>query len=301
MDASLINVCNVVVESPVCKNIPRKNRLDCSRIEDTSQISAWDFMAGCGKGVFDSVASILDFSWGVMQWVWDNSTNSAVSGETIEKSREYSNSLNLYLHAEYEKAYQDSGSPLKHVKAIKAIGGSVSNLIINAITQILSTYYHELGCLNFETKSELMCEFVAQFVASPALFFSAIVKGTRIAGKVAESLSSLRLFKTLSKATISPKPSKHQESRQRSRRFPPSLPSSSSSPATTPPPEDYVFLSTILFRVNSELLRPRRCGTKIDGPSPRRVSLLSSPQLFPSPRPNCPSLPSPQHCTGGNG
>lgn len=173
------DICNVVLESSICKSIPKENRLNCNKINDKSQIDIWDFLKGCTKGVFDSVKNFLNFIWAIMKWVWSNSIDSEKRSQTIEQASEYMGIIKLYLHTEFEKAYEETASPFRTVKALKAMGGSISNLILNSITDLISQKYQELGCLNFESKSQMICQFVGDIFIPPAAAISLIKYGPK--------------------------------------------------------------------------------------------------------------------------
>ncbi len=183
-------ICKAVMQTDQCKKIDVKERLNCDTIEQTSQIDVWEFLKGCSKGVFDSVKSFLNFMWEILQWVWSNSTSSESRDQTIEQATEYMNIVKLYLHTEFEKAYAKESPPLQTVKALKRMGGAISNLLLNLISGMISEKYKEFGCLNFEAKSKVICQFVGEIFIPPAAAVALIKHGPK----------ALKMFPNLKKA-----------------------------------------------------------------------------------------------------
>ena len=122
---SIQEICTLVFNSSLCKDIPAKDRRNCKSIEKSSSIplSIWEFLRGCSEGVVNSVKALLNFSWSVMKWIWNNTTKSEVRKETIEKADEYIEIARLYLHTEYEKAYENQTEPFRETKAMCSCGG----------------------------------------------------------------------------------------------------------------------------------------------------------------------------------
>ena len=223
IDWFLGDVCEFVLKSPACIDIPEEKKLDCNHIENTPQVNAWDFLAGCGKGSFKSMLGIISFTWGIIEWVWDSLANDQANSEIVEKSKIYGDALKLYLNTEYEKAYQQSIPPLKKIKAIKSMSESIGMLLINKISHILHKNYQEWGCVNFETKSELICEFIGQFVIPPAAFLAIIKKG---APQIKKSLNQ--------KDRSSPSPLRNKSSSEKNDKATEYLSLPSTDPASLP-------------------------------------------------------------------
>ncbi len=180
LNTQISAICDIVLKSPICKDVPEEKRLNCHLIENNSQANAWDFLKGCAKGVFESIKNFLNFIWEIMKWVWDNATDSEKRTETVEQASEYLNIVKLYLHTEFEKAYDNTSSPFRTVKALKSMGGSLANLILKSLTNLVSQKYQELGCLNFEAKSQVVCQFVSDIFAPPAAAIALIKFGPKV-------------------------------------------------------------------------------------------------------------------------
>lgn len=175
--SGLGNICNVVVKSEVCRNVPKKDLLKCNDIEKTQQLDAWEFIKGCAGGVFNSVKDLLDFFWEIMKWAWDNTTSSEARGKTSQQAREYLSSAKLYLNTEYQKAYAKSSPPMREMKAVGTMTGAMGKMILNAITDTVQKNYREFGCLNFEAKSEHICKLVGDILIPPAGFVAFLKYG----------------------------------------------------------------------------------------------------------------------------
>lgn len=195
-------VCNVVLSSSICKNIPEDQRLNCLTIKDNPQVDVFDFLKGCAKGVFNSIASFLDFIWEVTKWFGLNIIDSEKRSETIKQATEYTEIVKLYLHTEFQKAYDETSSPFRTVKALKLMGGSIADLILKSITDLISQKYQEFGCLNFEAKSQMICQLVGEIFVPPAAAIGLIKYGPKAIDQfpnLAKAFSNLDQNVTLGK------------------------------------------------------------------------------------------------------
>jgi tRNA threonylcarbamoyladenosine modification (KEOPS) complex Pcc1 subunit len=172
-------ICETVINSEICKDVKQDQLLDCSSIETEPQLDVWEFISGCANGIFDSAKELLKFVWSILKWMWSNATSSEARGDTYQQASEYINITKLYLYSEYDKAYEKSYSPFRGVKAAKKMMGAISNLIMNNITSMISEQYSELGCLNFKTKSQVICKFIGDIVIPPAALLALIKKGPK--------------------------------------------------------------------------------------------------------------------------
>ena len=181
LDKQMVDICNVVLKSPICKDIPKEKQLNCKELSNQPKISAWEweFLKGCTKGVLNSIKNFLRFMWEIMRWAWKNATSSEQRSKTAQQVNEYSNSIKLYLNTEYEKAYDKTSPPFRSVKALKSMAGSLADLVIRTITDLLSQKYQEMGCLNTEAKSEMLCQFLGEIFIPPVAAISLIKYGPK--------------------------------------------------------------------------------------------------------------------------
>ena len=190
------SICKVVVNSPICKEVPDNQRLNCEDIKDVSQVrDTWSFLKGCGEGVWTSTKNFLSFIWETMKWVWGNATDSKVRTETTDKADEYADAIKLYLHTEYEKAYERSSPPLRNLEAVRLMGGKIALLIFDRIKELIAQEYQLLGCLNFEAQSNTICTLIGELVVPPAALLSLIKYGAKAAKQfpsVERALSNLK-------------------------------------------------------------------------------------------------------------
>lgn len=165
---SLSSMCEVVIKSEICLDVPQKDLLNCNQLQSSFLSNQWDFITGCAKGVFNSVADTLNFFWEVMKFAWENSVSSKARGETIEASAEFLNSTKLYLHTEYQKAYAKASPPFKELKALSEMGATIGSLVFNKISDYVASEYEEFGCLNNEAKSAALCGVIGDIFLPPA-------------------------------------------------------------------------------------------------------------------------------------
>ena len=146
--------------------------------ESESQ-NLWDVVKGCGGGILDSVGEILSFVWNIMKWIWRNATNSdarAQSGDAISKTSEwaseYMDSAQLYLHAEYQRAYDETPEYLpKLARKARALKNTVSAMGIFAfsrISQVIDDQVENFQCLPPDEKAHAFCRLASDIFLPPA-------------------------------------------------------------------------------------------------------------------------------------
>ncbi|MBC75643.1 MAG: hypothetical protein CME64_06475 [Halobacteriovoraceae bacterium] len=197
----LKNLCRVVSKSELCKEVAKENLINCHSFGEWKKLNIWDFFQGCASGVFNSIEEILSFTWEAMQWVWSHSTSKETRQESLGQAKEYSKMAKLYLHTEYEKAYQTSSDPFKSIKALKKIAQSLGRMLMDSIMDMASKEYHQLGCLNYKAKSETICQLVGSIFLPPAGALMLLKHGPQAVKKiksVSEELISLKKLKHLS-------------------------------------------------------------------------------------------------------
>ena len=183
--SNMQGVCEAVLASPVCSDVEEDRRLNCQTAGDHSfssfALDFWHFAKGCSGGVLNSVKEFLGFIWDRMKWLWRNSTSSRARSETYDQASEYIDSINLYLHTEYDKAYSDVSPPLRKTKALARMGMSISKQLLDTVMELMSQQYQELGCLNFEAKSQVVCEFFSDLFVPPISGFALLKFGIKAA------------------------------------------------------------------------------------------------------------------------
>lgn len=181
LNRSLTEMCEVVVKNELCKKVPKEDLLRCETIAGQSQIDFWAMLEGCAKGAFNSIKDTLVFLWEVMVWAWDNTTSSEKRSESLDEAKEYMAMAKLYLHTEYQKAYARSNPPLKEAKALASMGGAIAKLLLDKISDAVSSQYKEFGCLNFEAKSKYMCNLMGDLFLPPAAMLALLKHGPKAA------------------------------------------------------------------------------------------------------------------------
>ena len=176
---NMSDICKVVLESPICKNIEKERRLNCVKVETSPLLDAWHLLSGCVQGTFSAIESFLSFIWSVMKWVSNPVKAAKDVGEVGSQVGEYMNIVRLYLHTEFEKAYDQVSFPFKTIKALRLMGGSIGQLILGQVTDLISQKYHELGCLNLESRSKVICEFIGEIFIPPAAAFTLLKYGPK--------------------------------------------------------------------------------------------------------------------------
>lgn len=179
--SNLTEICKIVTNSEVCKNVPKKDLLNCSSPDKAMYADAWDFIKGCGNGVFNSVKDLLTFFWDIMVWAWDNTTSSEARGKTSQQAQEYIAATKLYLNTEYQKAYARSTPPMREMKAVGSMSGAIGRMLINKVTETVQQNYREFGCFNNEAKSKYICKLIGDVFIPPAGFVAFLKYGPEAA------------------------------------------------------------------------------------------------------------------------
>lgn len=203
--SDLDDICKIVTKSEVCKNVPKKNLLQCNSLDKHSQLDAWEFIQGCAEGALNSVKDLLNFFWEIMKWAWDNTTSNDARAKSKGQATEYLAATKLYLNTEYQKALAKSSPPMKEMKAVSTMSGAIGKMILNSITDTVQKNYREFGCLNFEAKSEHVCKLVADVVIPPAGFVAFLKYGPK-AVKQFPNLKVLYQAEKPAKAKAAPAP-----------------------------------------------------------------------------------------------
>ena len=133
------------------------------------------------EGFFNSVKEFLGFIWDRMKWLWRNSTSNSARSETHNQASEYIDGINLYLHTEYENAYSEVSSPFKKTKALARMGMSISKQLLDSVMELISQQYQELGCFNFEAKSQILCQVLGEIFVPPISGFALLKFGIKAA------------------------------------------------------------------------------------------------------------------------
>ena len=177
----LSDLCEMLMKSPLCKDVPEDKKKDCSMNDGGIIKTPYDVIWGCLKY---SIGEILKAMWGLMKWVWGNITDTNTREETGDMAARAMESAKLYLHSEYEKAYEDSSFPGRSAKAVMATGASLTKLLYDSIVDTLSEDVAEWSCLNTQGKSGKICGWLL-----------ALSGGAAGAGPLVQALGKLPIIK----------------------------------------------------------------------------------------------------------
>ena len=145
---------------------------------------------------------MLKFVWDLLKWILRNSISRKELGKTIKPALEFFNMAKLYLHTEFEKAYEKVSSPFRSVKAIAKIGKQTGKVILDRISRMITQKFQEYGCLNYEAKTKVLCKFIGDIFIPPAAGMALVKVGFKKAFakfpmliKAFERLNELRKIK----------------------------------------------------------------------------------------------------------
>ena len=151
------DVCHVVMESDLCRNVKQDARLQCDHIREQVE-SDVDSMFGCLAGGWDALVDVLAFVWQVLKWL----TNPY---DTLSASGLYMDGVKSYLGAEWAKAKEETDVwEYFHGKAVYKFFKSVIGLVYNTIDSFLEREYSEVSCLNRKARWGLVCQIIGNLL-----------------------------------------------------------------------------------------------------------------------------------------
>lgn len=181
---NMSDICQAILEGSICKNIEEERRLNCVKVETSPPLDAWHLLSGCVQGTFSAIENFLSFVWSVMKWISNPVKAAKDVGEATHQVGEYMNIVRLYLHTEFEKAYDQASFPGKTIQALRLMGGTIAQLILDQVTELISQKYQELDCLNLESRSKVICKFVGEIFIPPAAAFTLLKYGPKAISKL---------------------------------------------------------------------------------------------------------------------
>lgn len=179
------SICNVVVNSELCKDIEKEDLLSCNDSDENSlNVKSFKFIKNCGIGFFyeslkDFIVFLKDMVVGVGSFIFDGDYRKNVTG----KAGEYYDSIKNYIAIEYAKEFDRTGSK---AKAMANVGGHFTSLVFKKIGQAVEKSYDQLGCYTQSKRQELMCKAVGSFIVPPAVALGLVFKGPALASKLLE-------------------------------------------------------------------------------------------------------------------
>ncbi|MGE3611062.1 MAG: hypothetical protein AB7I27_15835 [Bacteriovoracaceae bacterium] len=168
IDHLLRKVCEIQNNSPYCREIPKEQRKNCHDLQNESQLNLWKDFKACAKGALDSAESILNFIWEILTWIKDNTISSESRAKTTSYIDSYTESIKLYLVAEYQKGLDIVAPPFKTFKAASLMMGVLGDLIISNINNAIESKVASYKCLNQEAKAVMVCKSLGKILVPPA-------------------------------------------------------------------------------------------------------------------------------------
>ena len=171
-------LCQVVINSNICQEIAPEDRLNCQTLGTEPQVGLWPFLTGCAQSLFKTVKDTLAFVWDLVAWAFEQASSEDARNKTGAQVSSYGQSIKLYLHNEFDKAYEQESAPFRTIKALMSMSEQLASMIYQLVINYLQTEYQELGCLNFSGKSEVVCGLMGNLATSGA-FLGLIKQGTK--------------------------------------------------------------------------------------------------------------------------
>ena len=177
--ANLQTFCDVVLSSKICKDVKKKDLLDCKKLgEPPGNFSST--LDDCVVGALIGGIDFFLFIWDILKSIWNGAKHPE---KTYQEASEFVEFVKLYLTSEYDKAY-NRGAPPSKAKAVAAVSGNIIGMLVKGIKEYAQETYQEFGCLHVEAQMEKFCEIAAQWIAPVAVY----VKLPRLGGKITKQV-----------------------------------------------------------------------------------------------------------------
>ncbi|MCY4524265.1 MAG: hypothetical protein OXB84_05965, partial [Halobacteriovoraceae bacterium] len=186
LTGQLQNMCQIVVNSDLCKDVQKEHLLQCESLRTDPLVDFWEYVKGCSSGYFNSASNLLEFAGAILKWAWRNTT----AREAREETMEFTDEVMLYLEIEFEKAYANTYPPHRRMKALMQMGGAISKILFDKIRDIIQLKFKQFSCLNYEKKSQIMCKAIGDILIPPKSALALIKHGPK----------AIAMFKNLRKA-----------------------------------------------------------------------------------------------------
>ncbi|EQC49037.1 phosphatidylinositol 3- and 4-kinase [Bacteriovorax sp. DB6_IX] len=176
------NFCEIVVQGPICKEVPKKYKRDCSVELET--VNPLDAFGSCFDGFFNSLSEMWDFLTEAMSLLYDEEKRAEVS----EEGKAFLDSLALYYETEVIKAKQEMSGPFKDTRAGLVAGKNLFIKILkDFLIEPLSEKYKQYACYNKEGAVHYTCETLTEYFFPPIAILTAIKKGKKFVKSFRES------------------------------------------------------------------------------------------------------------------
>lgn len=184
-EANYQNMCQFVLKSKGCEQIPADERVSCRDIADNKiDTLSWGFIKNCGMGLLNSLVDFFAFIKDMVVWTLEN-FDSKKRQERVLGAKQFNQSMQNYIAIEYYKAmakYPESDHNRK-LKATKDVFFSVMKIAVEKITQMIDDKYTNFGCLKPDVRSEKVCQAFGDLIMPPAMLFAVISKGPVLISK----------------------------------------------------------------------------------------------------------------------
>ncbi|MCY4321618.1 MAG: hypothetical protein OXC37_04375, partial [Bdellovibrionaceae bacterium] len=175
MDENYKSICHALVNSPLCKDVKEDKLISC----ESNQGKFLSLASNVGNSIWGclrySVGELLAIIWRLMKWV---------TGHVFEDSRQNTadmagyatDSVKLYLHSEYEKAYKLAKEPGRKAKALGAVASSIGKMMYYSMEDLVREDVSEWSCLNAKGKSGKVCAWALTVISGGILVRSFVKK-----------------------------------------------------------------------------------------------------------------------------
>ena len=178
------NICHIVRDNEVCKDVPEEEKLACKDIEENSldmslfsSVFDWD----CWRGIWQSAVNFFEFIVGMIKGSLGYVFDSDYRDEKNEALGEYYDSFMNYLAIEFDKAREETDSDYD---ATLLVAKDIAEKGMNAITEMIKETYFTLGCYNQSARQARVCEIVGEMIMPPIAAVALVFKSAKVVKKL---------------------------------------------------------------------------------------------------------------------
>jgi hypothetical protein len=205
------NICNVLMEQPLCKDISNADKVDCSDPgqNETDYLTPW-MLWNCIGAVVSIIKDLFNFIVDSVKWL-ANMTASDFRSEQFSEANEFNDSIKNYLAVEFEKQKELGYS---NSRAGFNLAGVVVSKIKDSIADLIGANYTKLGCYKPQIRRQKMCKMAVELLAPPAMGMGLIFwKGPKMMNWIRRKFGRNEVQRVQKSRTLTPETAKTPEER----------------------------------------------------------------------------------------
>lgn len=166
------NICEVVKESDLCKDVPDEERIQCiDQDEDQIDITSFGFFWNCIRGLgavfMDMIEFIKEAIFMTVGYAFDSDTRDEVN----QQVGDLYDGLSLYISNEYAHLKEENPDSSK-ATLWAMLAGDILGDALSFLGDLIKESLVSLGCYHQDAREKKACEYVFSVTVPPASFFA---------------------------------------------------------------------------------------------------------------------------------